>query len=234
MKVSCIRVGVFLMGIISMLSFMTGCSNQGVDSFKGKLGIGSTVELSEGATLTGLYMSHQGMARGPYYIFRVIGDNSYMKITSEAPDGYYMTRDDDYSEVLTKAKENRINTDISVEEEIQYFRFVDEVRDCEHASLVNADETIIGQLTDAINQSEAMSWNGYAKHRTMKHVSDSGDGYYLFLVFSDGSTVKVSGYNAHPDGWNDFFANVRSIFEENADYSRYDTADDLENEGERR
>lgn len=56
--------------------------------------MGRKVKLSDGATLTGLFMSHQGMAREPYYIFRVKGDRSYMKITSEAPNGYRMTEGD--------------------------------------------------------------------------------------------------------------------------------------------
>ena len=43
----------------------------------------------------------------------------------------------------------------------------------------------------------------------------------LFLIFSDKTTVKVNGYNACPDGFKAFFSNVRDIFNEHADYSRY-------------
>lgn len=229
MNIKCNRTGVILMGIISFFSLLTGCANHNHGDDTGKTDSelssesnkGNAVELPEGVTLTGLYMTHQGMAREPYYIFRVNGENSYMKITSEAPDGYRMTEDDDYNEVLRQATENTANSDISPEEEIQYFRFVDEVKDCEHASLVYADETIISRLTDVIIQSGALKWDGYSKHKSMKNVDDAGDGYSLFLVFSDGSSVTVNSYNASPSGWGDFYNNVRSIFEETADYSRY-------------
>lgn len=183
--------------------------------------MGRKVKLSDGATLTGLFMSHQGMAREPYYIFRVKGDRSYMKITSEAPNGYRMTEGDKLNIGIEKEKDDNTDEDISKEEEIHYFGFVDEVKDYEHASLVTADETIIKQLTEEIIQSDALKWNGYSKHKKMKNVADSGDGYCLFLIFSDKTTVKVNGYNACPDGFKAFFSNVRDIFNEHADYSRY-------------
>lgn len=225
--------GVVLVGVLSILSMLTGCSDNNtgnVDSIKNS---NSKVELPEGATLTGLYMSHQGMACEPYYILRVNGDNSYMKITSEEPSGLRMTEDEEYDELLENVKKNSKNTDISPEEEIQYFGFVNEVKDCEHASLVSANEDIIKQLTDVIMKSNALSWNGYSKHKKMDYVADSGDGYSLLLVFSDGTTVKVNSYNASPDGWSDFFGGIRDIFEANADYSRYAITELSENEIDR-
>lgn len=203
MKVKCKRAGVIGLGILSIISLLTGCVNHNSDNDGDN---GKPVELSEGATLTGLFMTHQGMAVGPYYILRIDGDNRYMKITGEAPDGYRMTEDMDT---------------IPSDEEFHYFGFVDEIKGCERASLVQADETIVKQLTDVIIQSGALNWNGYSKHRSMEYVDDAGDSFGLFLTFSDGSTVKVDSYNSAPDGWTDFYNKVSDIFEANADYSRY-------------
>lgn len=206
------RVGGMLLGIISILSLMTGCANHnsGYDDSKEK-----AIELSEGVTLSGFYMSHQGMAMEPNYILRVTDDGCYMKITSENPDGYKMTEDGENPPILNG------EGGLDLERENRYFGFVNTIKDCEHASLIMADNTIVEELENIILEGGALNWDHYSKNKSNKGVLDSGDSYNLFILFSDGSTVTVDSYNSAPEGWDDFFVKVRELFEENADYSQY-------------
>ena len=196
------------MGILTILASLTGCTKHDGNE-------GTTVIVADGATLTGLYMSHQGMAMEPYYMFRSTADGSFMKISSQTPDSWNMTEGE--PEPADTAKSDGLDP----KWEAQYFRFIDTVKNCERASLVVPEETVIQELNDAVFASEALTWDGYSVNRSMDGVLDSGDGYGLFLVFSDGSTVRVNSYNSCPKGWSDFFESVRDIFETHADYSKY-------------
>lgn len=221
MNVKCSRAGGMLVGIISILSLLTGCANHNLDidgnveKANGKWGTGSSIELSEGATLSGFYMSHQGMAMEPYYILRVTDDGCFMKISSEEPNGYKMTEDGE--------EPTKINGEggLDSEREKSYFRFVNTVKDCEHASLVTVDETIVEQLENIVLEAGALNWDNYTKSKSEPGVLDSGDSYDLFVLFSDGTTVTVDSYNSCPKGWDDFFGKASALFEENADYSQY-------------
>lgn len=227
MRVKNKYMGVALVSLLSIISLLTGCTkgiNEVADGGK-RIGIDTetietstvktnTVVLSEDAELVGFFMTHQGMAMEPYYIMRATDDGRMMKISNEAPDSYRMTENDapyEYEGV----------SGLSPEAEAEYFGYINTVKDCEHASLVKADEGTVKELYNAIRECGALSWDGYNVSRSMEGVLDSGDTYRLFALFSDGSTVKVNSYNACPTGWSDLYVRVRDIFEEGADYSQY-------------
>ena len=221
-------MGVLLVGILSMFSLFTGCTKNGdkteVESIKAENDKDNskknskkmqTVTPSEGATLSGFYMSHRGMAMEPYYILRMTDSGCFMKITSEEPCGYRMTEDGEEPSEIGGIGE------LDSETENRYFGFVNTIKDCEHASLITADDAIVEELENIVRDSGALDWDGYSKSKSMKGVLDSGDSYELFVLFSDGTTVTVDSYNTCPEGWDDFFVMARDIFEENADYSQY-------------
>lgn len=198
------RTGVIIMSILSIISLLTGCGKTTGNERT------HTVELAQGAELTGLYMSHQSMAMQPYYMLRVTPDGNFMKITNIRPGE---------AEVDYVCPDTAENLDAEVEK--RYFGGAGEVYDCEHASVVEADSDIVKKLNDAVIEAGALNWDGYTRHVSMDGVLDAGDSYSLFLLFSDGSTVTVESYNSRPEGWDEMFVNVREIFEANADFSRY-------------
>ena len=71
------------MSILSIFSFLSGCTKDGGDADKGNEG--TTVILSEGATLTGLFMTHQSMDMEPYYILRATDDGCFMQAEKMFP-----------------------------------------------------------------------------------------------------------------------------------------------------
>ncbi len=199
MKCRLLRAGVILVGLISFISTLVGCGiNGGKEENWGK-----TVTLSDGATLTGFYMNHTGMAMEPYYIMRVCDDGNYMKITTRSPE---------FSESA------------GGEDDIR-FANIKTVLDEEHASLVTVGDDVVKELYDICIESGALSWDGYSKSVSMDYVLDAGDSYNLFLEFSDGSTVTVGSYNSSPTGWSDFSYKVSELFEAHEDYSRYSVSD---------
>ncbi len=192
--------------IMSIFSFLTGCGRkeQPAPTIKEE---SSPLPLPEGVSLTGFYMTHQGMAAEPYYILRVTESGTYMKISNMSPDNYWMCKDEDMSAQAGNAK---------------YLGFADTVKECEHASLVLLEnEAPVRELEDALIQAGALGWDGYDETVSMENVADSGDSYVLYLELSDGSTVSAKGYNAHPAGFRELLTSVREIFEANSDYSRY-------------
>ena len=72
------------MGLMTFLSMLTGCKG-GKNGPSGT----STVTLAENATLTGLFMTHQGMAMEPFYILSATDSGCYMKITDRNPESDY-------------------------------------------------------------------------------------------------------------------------------------------------
>lgn len=209
--------GVLLVSILSIFSFLSGCTKDGGNADKGNED--TTVILSEGATLTGLFMTHQSMAMEPYYILRATDDGCFMKITNCEPDGYYMTEDEGGAEFPGNVV--KYDDTEKAQTEAEFFGYVNKVKDCEHASLVMADDVIVKELMEVINTSDALGWDGYSKRVSMDDVLDSGDTYRLYLQFSDGKTVTVNSYNSSPEGWGDFYVKIRDIFEAHEDYSRY-------------
>lgn len=202
---------VLIVGILSLISVLTGCGRQSGSE-------GTTVIISDDAVLTGLYMTHQGMAMEPHYIFSAGPEACFMKISNIAPDDQILK---DTAEKDNSGLSENSNYQSSSADENGYFSYSNRVLDCEHASLVTADETVTKRLRDAIINYGALNWHGYSIHKSMKGVLDAGDSYNLYLSFSDGSVVTVNSYNSKPEGWNDFYAAVRDIFEESADYSAY-------------
>ena len=160
-----------------------------------------------GASLTGLYMTHQGMARGPYYIFKQTEDGIFMKTTDTDPK-YLSIENPDGA-----AADPRFNC-------------VDMVLEEEYASLVQLeDDGIVRELETAIENADALSWDGWNEKsnpgRGLFHVADSGDSYDLYLELSDGTSVTMHGSDTHPDSWGTLYFAVSEIFEENSDYSYY-------------
>lgn len=193
-----------MMGM-GMMSFLPGCSGGQEKNITTITEI-APMEFPEGVTLTGFYMTHQGMSMNPYYILRVRNDGIYMKTTNLSPNNPRMT----FS----------MNPDYDLEAE--YFGYIDTVKDCEYASVAVVDESVLRELERAIVEAGALSWNGFNKSRSMDGVLDAGDSYKLFITLSDGSTVSVYGYNARPEHWSDLGGRVMEIFEAHQDYSRYE------------
>lgn len=197
-----IIAGVLVMGI---MTFLSGCLG-GQDKKTNNVTEIAPMDFPEGVTLTGFYMTHQGMAMEPYYILRVKDDGIYLKTTNVSPANLQITFG------MTR------NNDI----EAEYFGDIDTVKDSEYASLTVVDEAVVRELEQAIVEWGALSWDGFSESRSMDGVLDAGDTYKLFLMLSDGSTVSVHGYNARPKHWSDLALRVIEIFEAHHDYSRYD------------
>ena len=163
------------------------------------------IPFPEGVTLTGLYMTQQGMYQGPYYILKTTDAGTYMKISLTDPAA--LLQED-------KTEKEQDNS--------EYFAFANTVKDCEYASLVLLQEdTPLRQLEDAIASAGALGWDGYHESKSMPYVEDSGDRYELYLELSNGETVTMWGYNCRPMGFSDLLGQVRCIFDANSDYSRY-------------
>ena len=171
----------------------------------------TSMKLPDGAKLTGLYLSHQGMARMPYYIMKTTENGTFMKISDLSPDDYEMWKDDD--------------TDDHVQPK-EYFGYIETVKDVEYASLIQLkDDTLIRQLEESVEKYGVLGWDGFHESESMPGVLDSGDCYNLYLELSDGTTVTVYGYNTAPKAFDDFYMEVVDVFQNNSDYSRYFAAD---------
>ena len=188
------------MSILSVLAELTGCGNISQAPAEPQ-----PIAFPEGTELTGFYMTHQGMAMEPHYIYTKTAEGGLFKITNLPPDDW------------------RLPEDIPVSyDEPWYFRYADRVCEAERASLVTAEEASVEKLCKAIEDSGALGWDGYKKSVSKKGVRDSGDAYVLYMCLDDGTTVTVDSYNSRPDGWNDLMSAVRDLFEETADYSAYE------------
>ena len=63
-----------------------------------------------------------------------------------------------------------------------------------------------------IEELGARSWDGFNESVQLRGVLDAGDSYSLFLEYSDGSTVKVYGYNTCPKGFDELKLKIMNIF----------------------
>lgn len=209
-----ILMGVLTMGLFSMFS---GCTKnqkmpEPVSSGTTESVINSTIEarqFPEGVTLTGFYMTHQGMAMEPYYFMKVTDDGAYLKITNVAPNDYRL------APPMMSMQQSDIN----------YFEYADTVLEFEYASLVKVDEAVVRELENAVVETGALGWDGFNEYRDMSGVLDAGDSYDLYLTLSDGSSVNAHGYNVSPSGWQELKEKVVGIFEAHQDYSRYKDID---------
>lgn len=199
-----------LVMVMGIFSFLFGCGKMQGPSVTEPVSEPEMIvpmELPEGARLTGLYMNHMGMRMEPYYILKTVESDTYMKITDKAPDDYWMYGEEKTEDLVQPA---------------QYFAYVETVRDEEYASLVRMeDETVLRQIEECIVKYGALGWDGYDKSEAMPDVLDSGDNYNLYLELSDGTAVKMHGYNVCPKGFRELYREVVEIFEECSDYSRY-------------
>jgi len=142
--------------------------------------------LPEGTSLTGLYMTHQGMAMGPHYVLKTTDEGTWLKRSDRSP----------------------------MENGISYLDFADTVQDGEQAVLSRlADASVIEVLETAIEQSGALGWDGFDETKSKPGVSDSGDLYVLYLELSDGTTVTMRGYNVCPAGFDLLLSQVWEIFD---------------------
>lgn len=208
-----------MMFILSMLmATLTGCGNSENQNGKPVDNIISTIEtkvtsipFSEGTGLKHLYMTHQGMRGGAYYILKTTDAGTYMKITPLCPNDWRMLEGEDVDNLGDHA---------------EYLAFGDTVKDCERASLsLLSNDGPIRKLEKAIADTGALSWDGYDENDPMEGVLDSGDIYQLYLELTDGTTVTMNGYNAKPAGFSELLYRVAEIFHENRDYSRYQIED---------
>lgn len=211
------RGWVIVMSILSLLiASLIGCGdrgNQGADPDGESL---STIETEvsptpfpDGARLKHLYITHQGMRGGSYYILKTTDVGTYMKISNLRPDDWRMLDGED-----------------NLGDNAQYLGFGDTVKDCERASLtLLQDDTPVKQLEEAITTAGALNWDGFQKSVAMPDVADAGDIYILYLELTDGTTVTVDSYNAKPAGFPNLLYRVEEIFHENRDYSRYQIED---------
>ena len=171
----------------------------------------TSIELPDGARLTGLYLTHQGMARMPYYIMKTTENGTFMKISDLSPDDYVMWKDENMDDIVQPK---------------EFFGYIETVKDVEYASLIQLkDDTLIRQLEEIVEKYGAIGWDGFHESESMPGVLDSGDSYNLYLELSDGTTVSVYGYNTAPRAFNDFYTEIVDIFQNNSDYSRYFATD---------
>lgn len=153
-----------------------------------------------GVRLTGFHINHQGMAMEPYYIMREIDSVIYMKETNCAPDDWCML------EVENSC--HRDKSDVAT-----YLGFADVLKDCEYGCIYKlTDRKPIEELEQLIEEIGARSWDGFNESVERRGVMDAGDSYSLFLEYSDGSTVKVHGYNTCPEGFGDLKLKIMNIF----------------------
>lgn len=207
------------MSIFSLLiTAFTGCGNRGN---RGDDPQGETVRPIEsevvpvpfpvGTSLRHLYITHQGMRSGSYYILKTTDAGTYMKISNLSPDDRRMLDGEDAGNLEAGA---------------EYLGFADTVKGCEHASLVLLqDDGPVRELEEAIAAAGTLNWDGYRESVAMEGVLDSGDSYQLYLELSDGTTVTVDSYNARPAGFTALLYKVEEIFWANSDYSQYRVED---------
>ena len=201
------RIWFIVMGILSVLgTLLFGCRNVIEEP---PLPIETEVtamSLPEGTSLRNLFITHQGMRSGPYYILTETENGTYMKISDRAPDDYEMTKGET----------------IPLTGSAQYLAFGDTVKDCEYASLkLLSEDTPICALEAAIAETGALGWDGFRKSVSMPDVADAGDRYILYLELSDGTTVVMDSYNTNPAGFPELYRRAAEIFDANRDYSRY-------------
>lgn len=153
-----------------------------------------------GVRLTGFHINHQGMEREPYYIMREIDSVIYMKETDCAPDDWCMLE--------VENSRHRDKSDVAT-----YLGFADVLKDCEYGQIFKLeDRKPIEELEQLIEELGARSWDGFDEHVELRGVLDAGDSYSLFLEYSDGSTVKVYGYNACPKGFDELKLKIMEMF----------------------
>lgn len=189
------------MGLIGMIgALLTGCRNKPDPVMQI-----TPISFPEGVELSGFYMTHQGMAAGPYYVMKKTDTGIHMKISDRVPG-------DDYFGFVDTVTEDEYASHVILE-----------------------TEAPVRELEAAIEEAGALAWDGYRKNVAMKDVMDSGDLYVLYLELTDGTTVSMSGYNACPSGFQELWMSCQNIFEANSDYSRYyaDTIKLIEDGGQK-
>ncbi|MBQ8707430.1 MAG: hypothetical protein IJ523_05030 [Succinivibrionaceae bacterium] len=164
-------------------------------------GTGAPARISDSGfrpQLLNLMISHQGMSQNPYYLVTTTSRGVFFKVTSVSPENIM--------EICSSLRQ-----DMS---DLRFNALGDTVADCESARVVKVESREpVAVIEDLIARTGARAWDGFRKRRTRPMVADSGDRYVLFMNFSDGSRVEVSGYNARPEGFLDLLSGVRRIVE---------------------
>ena len=183
-----IRAVIFM----NLFAFLTGCRQEAQPVYP------APVPLPQGAGLTALYITHQGMAAGPYFILQAGEGGAYMKISNTSPAACWA--------------ESGAHPD-TWKDNSPYLAFADTVTDAETASLLFVtDPAPLQALEEALAASGAVGWDGFDKALSGKKASDAGDSYQLYLEFSNGDTVTVLGKNTCPSGFTDLLQTVLEIF----------------------
>ena len=193
----------FLLRIVTISFALISCGD--VLSMEGEQT--KSVKIPENSHLVNFLMFRQGMAMEPYYMVTTSDNGVFFKISNRNP---LFLSDCIRSENIDIPKDSRPNA------------YGDRVFDCEKASLIRLDGNgLLMKLEKLIEDSGAMLWDGFNKRRVLLNVSDSGTSYTLFMEFSDGTTVRVNGYDARPEGFEKLLGDVQTLFEKHEDYSRY-------------
>jgi len=196
-----------LVMVMGIFSFLFGCSKKSNPVPEEPEAI-ARVEFPKGVKLSGFYMNHSGMQMNPYYVLKTTDSGTYMKITDKCPEDYWIYSGGSAEGLVQPA---------------EYFGYVETVREDEKASLVCLeDEAVIRQLEECIARYGALGWDGYDESKTMPNVMDSGDNYNLYLELSDGTTVKMHGYNTCPSGFRELYQEAVQIFHSYSDDSGYE------------
>ena len=151
----------------------------------------------EDVSLTGFFITHQGMAAEPYYMMKETEDGVYLKISANGPGDWTL-----YADADEDSQEYSLN-------------FVDTVNDYEDAQIAQPQgDSAVRALEDAIAQAGALGWNGYDAYIPMDDVLDADDFYILYLELSDGTTVAMYGHNTRPKGFAGLLAQTQEIYSE--------------------
>lgn len=89
-------------------------------------------------------------------------------------------------------------------------------------SLVNVSTAEGNAFFDELTEAGILSWDGFSGSGNMPMgMRDGQDSFSVRLLFEDGRTLKASGCNAYPNGYNDIVKIVNGFFANHVDYSKY-------------
>lgn len=147
--------------------------------------------------VTSLFISSTAsMVHNPIYIISTIKDKIYLKITNRYPDSFpgFMMFD---------INGNKTND--------SYFDNVDKILEGEKAEIRYLSD--LKDIEQLIIKYDVSSWDGFNEHKYFRGVLDVSSRSRLFIEFSDNTTVSVSSYNSEPNGFSNFFDEIKQIIE---------------------
>ena len=173
--------------------------------------------LPDGVKLTGLRYSASCMSMNPDYTIR------------QVPDGY----------ACSISWGSIYWPEMDGEEEMEYYELNEAEGygyepytsmgdplgpDSAEHSLVVVGEQEMQELCDALVAAGVLGMDGYDEVWEAPEgveVTDTGETFWLNLLFSDGSRVKAHGIDCYPDNYNEVVGVIFDFFEKHQDYSAY-------------